>query len=97
MKPASAALIALLNSSEQFMMADLYTFTLVDGSILRYSAAPTSLTANGQTFALGPKFERSKTRIVIGTQVDELEVKVYPDSTDSIGDLPFLEAAWQGR
>ena len=97
MKPASAALIALLNSSEQFMMADLYTFTLVDGSILRYSAAPTSLTANGQTFALGPKFERSKTRIVIGTQVDELEVKVYPDSTDSIGDLPFLEAAWQGQ
>ena len=97
MKPASAALIALLNSSEQFMMADLYTFTLVGGSILRYSAAPTSLTANGQTFALGPKFERSKTKIVIGTQVDELEVKVYPDSTDSIGDLPFLEAVWQGQ
>ena len=91
------ALIALLDSSEQFIMADLYTFTLVGGAVLRYSAAPTALTVNGQTFALGPKFERSKTKVVIGVQVDELEVKVYPDPTDLIGDLPFLEAAWQGQ
>ena len=97
MKPASTALISLLNSSEQFIMADLYSFTLVGGSVLRYSAAPTPLTANGQTFALGPKFERSKTKVVIGVQVDELEVKVYPESTDLIGDLPFLQAAWQGQ
>jgi len=97
MKPASTALISLLNSSEQFIMADLYSFTLVGGSVLRYSAAPTPLTANGQTFALGPKFERSKIKVVIGVQVDELEVKVYPESTDLIGDLPFLQAAWQGQ
>jgi uncharacterized phage protein (TIGR02218 family) len=97
MKAASEALIALLGSSEQFIMADLYTFTLVGGSALRYSAAPTALTANGYTFALGPKFERSKTKVVIGTQVDELEVKVYPEPTDLIGAVPFLEAAWQGQ
>jgi uncharacterized phage protein (TIGR02218 family) len=97
MKAASAALIALLEGSEQFIMADLYTLTLVGGSILRYSAAPTTLTANGHTFALGPKFERSKTKVVIGTQVDELEVKVYPEPTDLIGAVPFLEAAWQGQ
>ena len=97
MKPASAALVALLAGSEQFIMADLYTFTLAGGSVLRYSAAPTALTANGQTFALGPKFERSRTKLVIGVQVDELEVKVYPEPTDMIGDLPFLEAAWQGQ
>jgi uncharacterized phage protein (TIGR02218 family) len=97
MKRASAALIALLDSSEQFIMADLYTFTLIGGSILRYSAAPTALTANGQSFALGPKFERSRTKVVIGVQVDELEVKIYPEPTDLIGDLPFLEAAWQGQ
>ena len=97
MKPASAALTALLYGSEQFIMADLYTFTLVGGSILRYSAAPTALIVNGQTFASGPKFERSKTKVVIGVQVDELDIKVYPEPTDLIGDLPFLEAAWQGQ
>jgi uncharacterized phage protein (TIGR02218 family) len=97
MRPASAALIALLNGSEEFIMADLYTFTLVGGSVLRYSAAPTELQAAGYLFSLGPKFERSKTKVVIGTQVDELEVRVYPEPTDLIGDLPFMEAAWQGQ
>ena len=98
MKPASAALIALLNSGEQFIMADLYTFTLAGGTtVLRYSAAPTAITANGYVFAAGPKFERSKTKVVIGTQVDELDIKIYPETTDLVGSTPFLEAAWQGQ
>jgi uncharacterized phage protein (TIGR02218 family) len=97
-KPASAALIALLNSGEQFMMADLYTFTLAgSAAILRYSAAPTAIVANGYLFAAGPKFERSKTKVVIGTQVDELDIKIYPETTDFVGSTPFLEAAWQGQ
>ncbi len=62
MKAASPALVALLASSDQFIMADLYTITLIGGSVLRYSAAPTALTVNSYTFALGPKFERSKTK-----------------------------------
>jgi len=98
MKSASAALIALLNSGEQFIMADLYTFTLVGGAtILRYSAAPTPIVANGYLFAVGPKFERSKTKVVIGTQVDEFDIKIYPEATDVVGSTPFLEAAWQGQ
>jgi uncharacterized phage protein (TIGR02218 family) len=97
MKPASRALITLLSSGDQFVMADLYTITLVGGSTLRYSAAPTTLVANGHAFALGPKFERSKTKTVIGTQVDELEVKIYAEPTDLIGGVPFLQAAWQGQ
>ena len=97
-KSASAALIALLNSGEQFIMADLYTFTLVGGAtILRYSAAPTPIVANGYLFAVGPKFERSKTKVVIGTQVDEFDIKIYPEATDVVGSTPFLEAAWQGQ
>jgi uncharacterized phage protein (TIGR02218 family) len=96
-KAASPALIALLSGASQFIMADLYTITLVGGSVLRYSAAPTALFANGYTFVLGPKFERSKTRVVIGTQVDELEVKIYTEPTDLIGGVPFLQAAWQGQ
>src|SRR4029077_1354048 len=78
-------------------MADLYTLTLVGGSVLRYSAAPSEVSANGHTFVSGPKFERSRTKVVIGTQVDELEGRVYPEPTDLIGDLPFMEAAWQGQ
>jgi uncharacterized phage protein (TIGR02218 family) len=97
MQAASPALIALLSSTNQFIMADLYTITLAGGSVLRYSAAPTTLFANGYIFAVGPKFERSKTKIVIGTQVDELEVSIYTEPTDLIGAVPFLRAAWQGQ
>src|SRR5262249_8737102 len=97
MKAASPALIALLASSDQFIMADLYTITLLGGMVLRYSAAPTAIAVNGQIFGLGPKFERSKTKVVIGTQVDELDVKIYPEPTDLIGGIPFLAAAWQGQ
>lgn len=97
MKAASPALIALLNSSTQFVMADLYTLTLQGGRLLRYSAAATAIVANGFTFALGPKFERSKTKTVIGTQVDELDIKVYTETTDLIGATPWLQAAWQGQ
>jgi len=80
------------------MMADLYTFILVGGAtILRYSAAPSAIAANGYWFAAGPKFERSKTKVVIGTQVDELDIKIYPEATDLVGATPFLEAAWQGQ
>jgi Uncharacterized conserved protein (DUF2163) len=96
-KAASPVLTALLASSSQFIMADLYTITLVGGSVLRYSAGPTALSVNGYTFALGPKFERSKTKVVIGIQVDELEVNIYPETTDQIGATPFLAAAWQGQ
>jgi len=96
-KAASPELIALLAGIDQYVMADLYTITLVGGSVRRYSAAPTALSANGYTFTLGPKFERSKTKVVIGTQVDELEVNIYPEPTDLIGGVPFLQAAWQGQ
>jgi uncharacterized phage protein (TIGR02218 family) len=96
-KPASAALIALLNSSEQFIMADLYTFTLVGGGVYNYSAATTALSVNGVSFVLGPKFERSKTKTVIGVQVDELDVKIYPEPTDMLGSIPWLQAAWTGQ
>ena len=96
-RAASLELIALLTGIDQYVMADLYTITLVGGSVRRYSAAPTALSANGYTFTLGPKFERSKTKVVIGTQVDELEVNIYPEPTDLIGGVPFLQAAWQGQ
>src|SRR5262249_62172282 len=97
MKPASPALVALLQSSDQFIMADLYTITLVGGATLRYSAAPTALDANGYSFGLGPKFERSRLRVVIGTQVDELDVIAYPEPADLIGGGPFFEAGERGQ
>jgi hypothetical protein len=41
MREASDALIALLHSSEQFTMVDLYTIPLLQGGVLRYSSGAT--------------------------------------------------------
>ncbi len=97
MRQASDATISLLNSSRQFSMADLYTITLTTGSIVRYSGAATAIVVNGLNFPLGPRFERSRTKVTTGIQVDELVVKVYPDETDRIGSQTFLRALWTGQ
>jgi hypothetical protein len=98
-KQASAALVALLKSSTQFIMADLYTFTLLGGTQSLYSGGATAITdqATGRVFALGPRFERSTTRVLIGIQSDELDLRVYPASTDLLGGTSWEQAAWQGQ
>jgi uncharacterized phage protein (TIGR02218 family) len=81
------------------MMADLYTFTLAGGGQFLYSAAATAITdsTTGRVFQLGPKFDRTQTKTVIGVQVDELDINIYPDTTDLLGATTFLAAAWQGQ
>ncbi len=79
-------------------MADLYTFTLQGGGAYRYSGAQTSLTdEHGNVFPLGPKFERSRTKLVVGIQVDQLDLNIYPEPTDMLGSIPWLQAAWTGQ
>jgi len=50
MKTASPALIALLNSSEQFIMADLFTISLISGGVYRYTSADIPITVGLNTF-----------------------------------------------
>ncbi len=79
-------------------MADLYTFALQGGGVYRYSAATSALTdENGNFFALGPKLERSKVRIATGVQVDELDLRIYPETGDLAGAVPLMQAAWTGQ
>ena len=78
MKTATTALIALLNSSVQFLMADLITITLVGGEVIRYTSADMDVVWGGNTFS---KFnlERSKVKVVRGLEVDTLELTFYPN------------------
>ena len=94
-----AALYALL-ASQTFLMADLFTFTLADGTILRYTNADGDLTipyVGGNVFsAVGPFLTRGSTRIVIGVEVDSLEVNFLLNSTVMIGTKPIAEFAAAG-
>lgn len=106
MRPATAAVTNLLNGwnpESQITVADLYTFTLITGEVLRYTAwqqqigAPLPNTSSPNfTFAVGPRFDRKKTKIQIGTQVSELEIDIDAGGNDLIGTLTWQEVAHLG-
>lgn len=97
MKSASAPLIALLNGSQQFMMADLYTLTLIGGGVYRYTSWDGDQTWGGNVFSsVGGLFKRSNVRTIIGCEVDELNFTVTAAPTLLIAGVPFLQAVRTG-
>jgi len=102
MKTASPALQALL-ATNQFTVADLYTFTLVGGQALRWTSFDTDVIANGNTFASGgqggPFFDRqdnkAKCHWKVGVEVDTLIFDVVPGAA-TVNALPFLQACRLG-
>jgi uncharacterized phage protein (TIGR02218 family) len=78
-------------------MADLWTFALLGGTQYLFSGAQTAVAVGNRQFALGPRFDRSTTRVVIGIQSDELDVRIYPAPTDLLGTASWEQAVWQGQ
>jgi uncharacterized phage protein (TIGR02218 family) len=100
MKPASTALQNLL-ASRQFFAADLYTFTLIGGGVLRYCSGDRDITAGGRLFtSQGPRLDRKDTKAKchwkIGIAVDTLVFDVMPQASDLVNGQPFLAACVQG-
>lgn len=96
MKSATAGLITLLNS-RSFVMADLYEFTLRSGTVVRYTSADIDVVYSGNTYSsVGPRLKRGRTKIVLGIEVDELNIEVFPRSTDLLNGTPFLQALRSG-
>ncbi len=111
MRLATPALKAFLdgwNASTPAQIADLYTFTLVTGEVFRYSGSQTPIQApapNTTTpllaYSLGPSFARTKMKVQIGPQIDELEIAIYAGQNDTLGmnsggNLTWQKAFWSG-
>jgi len=102
MKTHTPELIALLNSSTQFVMADLYTFSLASGTVLRYTSADVDTAHAGHTYsAQGPLLKRGQVRVVLGLEVDTLGITISASNTatDSghlLDGQPFIPAALSG-
>jgi uncharacterized phage protein (TIGR02218 family) len=96
-KSASGALVTLLTASREFKMADLYTFSLLGGTVLRYASADLDIKVGALTFSSsGPWIRRGRTRLVIGLEVDTLEVTVHADATHLVAGVPWLTAVRSG-
>jgi len=97
MKSANSSLIALFASGAPFSMADLYTLTLINGTVLRYALWDADITYQGNVFSsTGPGFKRSKIRCVIGVEVDTLDLTVYPGPANLINGQGWLAAVTAG-
>ena len=96
MKTASGTMIALLNGGQEFLIADLYTFTLNGGFIARYTGADAPLTVGGNAFAVGPLITRSKIMSKVGLEVQTLDMTINADNSMLLNGTPWLQAARSG-
>lgn len=89
MKTASAATIAIL-AGNQFMIAELYTITLLNGMVLRYTDADGDLIYAGNIYASSsPKIIRDRTKLTVGIEVDTMSVTLYVGVADLIQGISY--------
>lgn len=110
MRPAPAALVNWLSTSNLLTAFDLWTFQLSGGEILRYSGASIPLVIPGScwaanagglnagqgslTFALGPVFKRGRVKCKIGVDPQPLQVEIGATAGDLIGTLTWQQAIY---
>ena len=93
MKSANDALIALLANNDEFLMAELFTFTLQSGNVYRWTTADKNITYGGQTCLSNTSLIKRKTiKNTIGTQVSTLALTLYPSVNDLVGGIKLSTA-----
>ncbi|MCU4502058.1 DUF2163 domain-containing protein [Acinetobacter sp. WU_MDCI_Abxe161] len=96
MRQASPKLIALLDA-DQFIMADLYTITTIQGIEYRYTSYDVNLTVQGKEFRSdGPIISREGTSLSLGIEVDNLSIKIETNENTKFGDVPVAQAFHNG-
>lgn len=76
MRTASSQLIALLDA-DQFVMADLFTITTVQGDVFRYTNYDFDLIVAGHVYSSdGPIISREGISLSLGIEVDNLSISV---------------------
>lgn len=86
MKTVSAAFLSMLNSNQYLLKCDLYTITLANGTVLRYTDGPQNINYGGHTFLSGlanntvPGFKRGTIRLELGLQAGSIEVDMLYNS-----------------
>lgn len=92
MKTGSGTLTAFLAANKRFVMADLYTFTLPGGTVLRYSSSGKLINFGGFSYLAGPRFVRSGMSQKRGIQVDSLTLFIYADARPehAVNGVPML-------
>lgn len=95
MKPASNTLKSLLNS-DTFLMADLYTIVLADGTVLRWTSADVAV--NVPPYIWTPVLvKRGSTRITTGVEVDSLDVTFFEGGAYSLENFVTINGIYLNK
>ncbi|MDC5530303.1 DUF2163 domain-containing protein, partial [Acinetobacter baumannii] len=93
----SDKLIALLDAN-QFIMADLYTITTVQGDVIRATSYDFDLIVEGFTyFSSGEIIQREGISLSIGIEVDNLSITINALDENTIGGIPIVQAFHNGQ
>ncbi len=92
MKTVSAGFKTMLSGNQALMVADLYTITLLSGTVLYYTDAPQNIVIGGNTYLAAvldsaPGFQRGAIKLALGLQVESLAVDILYDGNTRIQGL----------
>ena len=97
MRTASPQLITLLNE-DQFLMADLYTITTVQGDVYRYTNYDFDLMVGGHQFSSGgPIISREGISLSLGVEVDNLSITIDVTDEETFESLRIVQAFHNGQ
>ncbi len=101
MRTATGALIALLNGNTEFLMADLFTITMLSGDVLRWTSLDMPLTVGGSIYTpygTGgvPIVTRGGWECATGLVVDTLDMTLQGCDVATIDGVPVITQAHNG-
>lgn len=97
MRAASPKLIALLDA-DQFLMADLYTITTVQGDVYRYTNYDYDLVVGDHIYSSsGPIISREGISLSLGIEVDNLSVTIDATDNEKFDDIRVVQAFHNGQ
>ena len=97
MKAASSTLIAYLADNDQHLYADLFSFTLADGTVLSYTDKDLSLSVAGVLYRADQvRIDGMKYQIAVGLDVDEQTITLSYAPTDLVDGVPWGQALRTG-
>ncbi|WP_407508195.1 DUF2163 domain-containing protein, partial [Acinetobacter baumannii] len=96
MRKASDKLIRLLDA-DQFIMADLYTITTIQGIEYHYTNYDVDLVVEDKVFqSNGPIISREGISLSLGIEVDNLSITIETTESTMFGEVPVAQAFHNG-
>ncbi len=97
MKSVTTALENYLNNQKQLTACDLYTITLNNGNVYRYTDFDTDVTYGNYTWTHNAfLFKRQQIKLNPQVQVDSISVTIHADQEDTIDGVQLNRAAHTG-